>query len=189
MKRKKLWLILLILLLCFIWGNSMMLAPVSTDISEWFRSIFNGLAGFLGSGEAASSGRIRKTAHFVEFAVLGIVASLLILSGRKRKKEKNDAAENSGKKATIRAAAGVRESVTEERRRRYGISVFLTALFGLIVACADEMIQLTSSGRSAQLSDVALDFCGYLTGMAAAFVFRIIRKRRGNHKRKEESAG
>ena len=145
MKRKKLWLILLILLLCFIWGNSMMSAPVSTDISEWFRSIFNGLAGFLGSGEAASSGRIRKTAHFVEFAVLGIVASLLILSGRKWKKEKNDAAENSGKKATIRAAAGVRESVTEERRRRYGISVFLTALFGLIVACADEMIQLTLS--------------------------------------------
>ena len=106
MKRKKLWLILLILLLCFIWGNSMMSAPVSTDISEWFRSIFNGLAGFLGSGEAASSGRIRKTAHFVEFAVLGIVASLLILSGRKWKKEKNDAAENSGKKSDDQSRSG-----------------------------------------------------------------------------------
>ena len=177
MRFKKLWFILLLLLICFIWGNSMMSASVSTDLSEWFRSIFNGVAGFFGSGETASSGRIRKTAHFVEFAVLGIIASLLIISGNRWKIIYSSEKRKDG-------AVG-KSTYRKWRKRRF--LIVLTALFGLIVACADEMIQLTSSGRSAQLSDVALDFSGYLTGMAAAAVVRIVRRRREKNDGGEKS--
>ena len=41
----------------------------------------------------------------------------------------------------------------------------------VLVACADEMIQLFSSGRSAQVADVLLDSAGALVGLM--FVFRV----------------
>lgn len=37
---------------------------------------------------------------------------------------------------------------------------YITLIIGLIVASVDEFIQLFSVGRSPQLSDVLLDFCG-----------------------------
>lgn len=35
---------------------------------------------------------------------------------------------------------------------------------GFVIASADELIQLTSDGRSPQFSDVCIDFCGVLLG-------------------------
>ncbi len=54
------------------------------------------------------------------------------------------------------------------------LAVIITLLVGLLTAVISEVLQLPVfvSGRSAQFSDVLLDFCGYLLGY---FVYRIIK--------------
>ena len=49
-----------------------------------------------------------------------------------------------------------------------------TLLTGLLTACVDEIIQLFSSGRSAQFSDIMLDFSGVL--IAACLLYIVILK-------------
>ena len=57
-----------------------------------------------------------------------------------------------------------------EGRPRLG--AFQTAL-GLLTAMADETIQLFSAGRSGQITDVWIDFAGFLTGyLLFRFLFR-----------------
>lgn len=43
-------------------------------------------------------------------------------------------------------------------------------LGGLFTALCDETIQLFSDGRSSQITDVWLDFCGVLAGLAVGFL-------------------
>ena len=50
------------------------------------------------------------------------------------------------------------------------LGAFQTA-FGLLTAMADETIQLFSAGRSGQITDVWIDFAGFLTGY---LFFRLI---------------
>lgn len=50
---------------------------------------------------------------------------------------------------------------------KLGTSIILVS--GLCIASVDEMIQLTSSGRSAQISDVVLDFSGVIFGVLMLF--------------------
>lgn len=72
--------ILIFLLLCFIWGNSMLPASLSRAFSDWVKSLIS----FGRSGGGQGSGLLRKIAHFTEFAALG--ALLGWLSGMLRKK-------------------------------------------------------------------------------------------------------
>jgi len=63
--------VLLVCILTFIWGNSLMPGEVSGAISDWVKGI---LAGFFEQGpEEEDNGGflIRKLAHFTEFAALG----------------------------------------------------------------------------------------------------------------------
>ncbi len=67
---------LILALLAFIWGNSLMPGQVSQAISDW-------LAGWLlgtkpiGGAMAAGSGILRKIAHFTEFSALGMAFAWL----------------------------------------------------------------------------------------------------------------
>ena len=70
--------------------------------------------------------RLRKLAHFVEFAVLAMIIVNTFISWR----------------VSNRVASGY--------------ILFL----GLAVAVADEYIQLSVPGRTAQVTDIVLDFCG-----------------------------
>lgn len=79
---------------------------------------------------------VRKLAHFAEFFILGA----LVL-------------------ATL-AAFGL---LTEQAAKRGAFA--LAALAGLPAALCDETLQLASPGRSAQLSDVWLDWAGFLCGL------------------------
>ena len=61
---------LLVLILAFIWGNSLMPGEISGAISDWVK----GLLSFLfpeGPEEDSGGFLIRKLAHFTEFAALG----------------------------------------------------------------------------------------------------------------------
>lgn len=65
---------LLVLLLIFIWGNSLLPAQVSAAISGWIWELLGGLGGgdVILDG-AIGDGPLRKAAHFIEFASLGMV--------------------------------------------------------------------------------------------------------------------
>ena len=118
--------------------------------------------GLTGNDGMSGTGKLRKAAHAAEFAVLGVLVTSLAHQKR----------------------------TSELYRRYFGSSagrwrlVCIVALCGLTAACIDEAIQLTSPGRSAQISDVCLDFCGYSAG--ALLTARIFRIRRG---RRDVSAG
>lgn len=83
-KRMRLCLTLLILNLCFIWGNSLMPGSVSGAFSDWVK----GILALIFPMESPSEGGgflIRKLAHFSEFAALGTLLSwLTAMLGRKR---------------------------------------------------------------------------------------------------------
>jgi len=63
---------LTVLILCFIWGNSLLPGELSGRFSGWVREILDMLL----PGEfpgATGGGLLRKIAHFTEFAALGAV--------------------------------------------------------------------------------------------------------------------
>lgn len=63
---------LILLILAFIWGNSMMSAESSHAFSQWAKAL---LAPFLAEGSPVTeenSDLLRKIAHFAEFSALGI---------------------------------------------------------------------------------------------------------------------
>lgn len=73
--RMRLCAALLIAILVFIWGNSLLPAPVSSAFSDWVHSILLGEKPE--SDGSTSSGILRKIAHFTEFAALGMCLAWL----------------------------------------------------------------------------------------------------------------
>ena len=73
MKKKTVYIILFCLILCFIWGNSMLSREASGAISHFIADIFGGEQGATEEGHHL----LRKLAHFTEFAALGAVYWLL----------------------------------------------------------------------------------------------------------------
>ena len=76
--------VLLICNLVFIWGNSLLPAEVSGQISGSLKAFLDGL---FSPGEAAPSGDglLRKCAHFAEFGALGLLLGWLFgMLGKKR---------------------------------------------------------------------------------------------------------
>lgn len=100
---------------------------------------------------------VRKLAHFAEFFLLGALAA-----------------------ATLAAFGLLAKDCV---RRAFAPA----ALAGLLAGLCDETLQLTSAGRAAQVSDVWLDWVGYLCGLAfclfcAKTVVNSVKKRYDNKK-------
>lgn len=72
MNKRKIYGCLFVLLLCFIWGNSMLSREMSGAISKFVAGILGGEAGTTDEGHHL----VRKLAHFTEYAALGAVAHL-----------------------------------------------------------------------------------------------------------------
>lgn len=126
--------VLTLLVLWFIFSNSAQVASVSASRSN---TVAQQISEILSpSGEVQLSDKlVRKSAHFTEYAALGICLA-----------------------ATMGA-------------------FFLTfrlwpaaLLIGAFTAFCDETIQLFTSGRSCQLSDMLLDTCGVAFGIFCVFV-------------------
>lgn len=134
----------IIVILCFIWGNSMMPASVSGDFSSWVKSLFNQIAGIVGSGGLHGVGLLRKAAHMSEFAVLGAVFTLFLYEKKK-----------------ARCFIGESSSGIQLTRKQICAAV----AFGFVAACTDEVIQLLPDGRSSEFRDVCIDILGYTAGI------------------------
>ena len=80
---------LLIGLLIFIWGNSLLPGRISGAFSDWVKDGLNKLLPFLfdGMDEGTSCGLLRKIAHFTEFAALGACFCWLYAMLRSRQTE------------------------------------------------------------------------------------------------------
>lgn len=80
--RKKLLIVLLILILAFIWGNSCLPVRFSARESRHILQLIRPfLELFVGQGNVTHH-LVRKLAHFIEFTSLGLVIGLLAQSGR-----------------------------------------------------------------------------------------------------------
>lgn len=77
---------LLILNLCFIWGNSMIPAEQSKAISDWVEEILPDLTQSADEEEEGFS-IYRKIAHLTEFAVLGALLSWLAMLLHKKRRD------------------------------------------------------------------------------------------------------
>ena len=153
--RKKVLTILIILMLVFIWGNSMLPGEISGRISDTVMDWMNRAAATLGLGEDyftimvdqdddgdldPSSYIVRKIAHVTEFALLGALLWLRLEStGRKR------------------------------------------AITALVVSAAaagvDELIQLFFD-RGSQFRDVVIDSGGAVLGISLAVLISALWKKR-----------
>ncbi len=60
------------LILCFIWGNSLLPGEISGAFSDWVKDILAKLLPGEVPGITSGGGLLRKIAHFSEFALLGM---------------------------------------------------------------------------------------------------------------------
>ena len=82
--QKKALIIILIVLLLFIWGNSCLPVSQSSQESGWvLRFLRPLLEPLVGAGHVTNH-LVRKLAHFTEFTALGFVIHLLVRYERKR---------------------------------------------------------------------------------------------------------
>lgn len=164
-------LILIVLTLSVIWGNSMLPASLSAALSGSLRDFLNTLLGITGGGGLEGDGWLRKAAHITEFAVLGIELAVLFAGHRSQD--------------TMRTDDGA-----EELHRKLPFTAIIARkalLFGcgFTVAVIDETIQLFSDGRAGMVQDVWIDFIGFLAG--TVIVWLVSRVRVSRRSRKAES--
>lgn len=65
--------ILLVLNLVFIWGNSLLPASASRAFSKWVQALLSGVSGTEDPSQVIGHGLLRKLAHFTEFCSLGML--------------------------------------------------------------------------------------------------------------------
>ena len=146
-------LVLVILTLGFIWGNSLLSGELSAQESEKILELTEPVVEPVTETLVAAGYDVdehyvvRKMAHFTEFAVLGAMMFLLF--------------------------------VKPDGRSRY----LLPAGLCFAAACVDEGIQILAVERGPALRDVLLDFCGSCVGiLCAAFVILLLYYKVQNHR-------
>ena len=136
--RMRLCLTLILLILVFIWGNSMLPGEISQKISDTVEALLRsvcseGLQTWLDDWflndipNPSGGGWLRKAAHFTEFAGLGMCLAWLF--GMLKR------------------------------------PVCRSAVWGFLAACIDEGIQMFTPDRGPSLADVWIDTSGAVTGM------------------------
>lgn len=84
-KRLKISLRLIVALLCFIWGNSLLPGEISGAVSDWVKDILAKILPGEVPGVTSGGGLLRKIAHFTEFAALGFCMAWRLGMLEKRK--------------------------------------------------------------------------------------------------------
>ena len=99
---------------------------------------------------SASMYFVRKLAHFTEFFVLGCLSSAFF------------------------------QRIAGEKKKPLAAGAAAASCYGLAAAVTDELLQLSSPGRSCQVSDMLLDLSGVLAAavLSALLLFFIRRRQR-----------
>jgi len=154
------FLLLTALCIAFIFSNSLKTADASAEQSASVQGLANSVLEFLGINGEFSHKLVRKAAHIAEFALLGALASVdfwLILG--------------------LKLSDGIKKS----------LKLLSPALpCAILIAAIDELLQLSASGRSAQISDALIDTLGSALGVLTVWlVFLICRFKKSRKERKE----
>ena len=73
-RSRAVWTALLVAWVCFVWGHSLVPGPASTAESDRVVLLLQGLFAHLGvSDRTVATFAVRKSAHFLEYAVLGLL--------------------------------------------------------------------------------------------------------------------
>ena len=138
----------------FIFIQSAFPASVSNVES---RSIVAVLAKILGVDRRSLTFLVRKSAHFIEYLILGSCLMLLWDQWKLQKKQKPDNAY---------------------------FAAYFPWLTGSLYAVSDEFHQRFVSGRSCELRDILIDSCGVAIG---AFVIALLNRRRRPRRRRRKA--
>ncbi len=134
------YLALAVVWLVFIFSNSMKDGTDSTEDSQFFADILNGLLSLLGISPAENVMMIvRKGAHVTEFFLLGIFSGGFFTR-------------------------------SFEKIRGYWYKAVYILFTVLFAACVDEFIQMNVPGRSSQVTDVFIDFSGGILAVLVWYV-------------------
>lgn len=143
--------ILILLTLAVIWGHSFMSRAQSSQESAYVKDILESLMSSSGNIFVISELLIRKSAHFLEYAILGTEIIALIVLG----------------------------DFTISKAKAY-ILYFISSVTALFVALTDETIQFFS-GRASRVLDVWLDFVGASVAIwVFLLVWHLIKNKVGN---------
>ena len=125
---------------------------------------------------------VRKSAHFTEYMVLGVMLMLAADMFRAGRRAKADSRSQAGwrAKADSRLQVSSRNR-TQDNDRRIGRKgdAALAIVVGVVYAVFDEVHQYFVPGRAGQLRDMIIDICGVSAGVLIALcALWIIRKLR-----------
>ena len=128
--------ILTLLWLCFIFGNSLQTGAASGSASGKVHAIINAIPEALGLGSPVSHYFVRKAAHFTEFAILTFFICSDLICFR---------------------------LVSLKQSLKRSLPILSAALpMGIICAVADELLQNVSKDRGPSVTDVLIDSSGVL---------------------------
>lgn len=140
--------LLTLLWLGFIYGNSLQTGAVSGETSGRVHKLVNAIPELLGLGSPISERFVRKAAHFTEFAILGLLVCSDLWTTR---------------------AVSLKKELYKSTFILF-CSVPLCALF----ASADEFLQSFVDGRGPSAKDVLIDTSGALCATILFVLFFVI---------------
>lgn len=149
-RKRKIRTLLVVLMLVFIWGNSLLSGAASSQESEYIRELLEPLLNIIQRClekidiQVTQSTLVRKLAHFVEYMMLGFFMGLLV--------EKKNGLPR----------------------------FFLPGFLCVSAACVDEFLQGLAVDRGPSIRDVVLDASGATVGVLLAVVFICIHWLRRN---------
>ena len=152
--------VIILLTVLIIWGHSFMTPEMSTEESSFVKEIVEAVVQSVSNNEAFTIPEIviRKSAHFIEYAILGLELAILI-------------------------AITIKEPLADDKKRgliKNIFSFYPTAfIFSLLVASVDETIQYFT-GRYSSFWDVLLDMAG---ASFSILLFMLIKKPSGRRKK------
>ncbi|MBR6383589.1 MAG: VanZ family protein [Lachnospiraceae bacterium] len=150
--------VIILLTVAIIWGHSFMTPEMSTEESSFVKEIVEAVVQSVSNNEAFVIPEvvIRKSAHFIEYAILGIELAILI-------------------------AINIKEPLTDDKKRGLIKSIFsfypTAFIFSLLVASIDETIQYFT-GRYSSFWDVLLDMTGASFSILVFLLLRALILRR-----------
>ena len=150
--------VIILLTVIIIWGHSFMTPEMSTEESSFVKEIVEAVVQSVSNNEAFTIPEIviRKSAHFIEYAILGLELVILITINKRMQSDDDK------KRGLIKKL----------------LSLYPTAsVFSLLVGSVDETIQYFT-GRYSSIWDVLLDLAGASFSILIFLLLRTIFLRR-----------
>lgn len=147
--RRRTLVVLAVLIICFIWGNSAMPSKPSNALSDSITQVVGGEVTSGGkqpthAGTWLTSSHVRKLAHLTEFAAIGMCLAVIVCT-----------------------------------KRRGGLdNASRVMLYGILLAVTDETIQMLND-RTSCIRDVWIDCSGYVVGAVLGWCIIGMWRRRG----------